>query len=112
MLIIEEVEDMPRVTENEVALAVLQIAAGQPNGICTFNRARKEVPNYLKLSAGDLATSVTRPNEAMWHQLIRNIRSHHDVDGNFIHDGLLAHVSGRGYQVTNAGRAYLKKKGL
>lgn len=103
---------MPRVTENEVALIVLQIAAGQPNGICTFSRARREVPNHLKLSIGDLATSVTRPNEAMWHQLIRNIRSHHKVDGNFIHDGLLTHVSKRGYAATNVGRAYLKKLGL
>ena len=103
---------MPRVTENEVAQAVLQIAAKQPNGICTFNRARKEVPNYLKLGAGDLATSVTRPREAMWHQLIRNIRSHHGVDGNFINGGLLTHVSGRGYAATGAGKAYLKKLGL
>lgn len=95
-----------------MALAVLRIAANQPNGICSFNRARKEVPNYLKLGTGDLATSVTRPNEAMWHQLIRNIRSHHGVDGNFINGGLLAHVPKRGYEATKAGRAYLKKLGL
>ena len=48
----------------------------------------------------------------MWHQLIRNIRSHHGVDGNFINGGLLAHVPKRGYEATKAGRAYLKKLGL
>lgn len=103
---------MPRATENEVALAVMQIAAGQPNQICTFNRARKQVPNYVKLSAGDLAQSTTRTNEPMWHQLIRNIKSHYGADGNFINDGLLAHVPRRGYQVTKAGLSDLKKRGL
>lgn len=103
---------MPRATENDVALAILQIAAGQPNGICTLNRARNEVPKYVNLSAGDLAQSITRPHEPMWHQLIRNIQSHHAAEGNFISDGLLAHVPRRGYQVTQAGRAYLKQHGL
>lgn len=103
---------MPRATENEVAIAVMQIAASQRNQICTFNRARNEVPNYVKFSPGDLAQSTTRTNEPMWHQLIRNIKSHHNVDGNFINDVLLAHVPRRGYQVTKAGLADLKKRGL
>lgn len=103
---------MPRVTENEVALAVMRIAAGRPNQLCTFNRARNEVPSYVKLSAGDLAQSTTRTNEPMWHQLIRNIKSHHDADGNFINGGLLTHVPRQGYRATKAGLAYLKKRGL
>lgn len=103
---------MPRATENEVALAVMQIAAGRANHLCTFNRARNEVPNYVKLTAGDLAQSITRTNEPMWHQLIRNIKSHHQTDGNFIYDGLLSHVPRQGYRVTKVGLAYLKKSGL
>ena len=47
----------------------------------------------------------------MWHQLIRNIRSHHDVDGNFIERGLLEHVSRRGYRATELGRKLLRKGG-
>lgn len=103
---------MPRATENDVALAVLQIAAAQPNGICTFNRARSEVPKYVNFAAVDLKGSVTRPGEPMWHQLIRNIKSHYNVDGNFIAEGYLQHVPRRGYRATAAGRAHLKKRGL
>lgn len=103
---------MPRATENDVALAVLRIAAAQPNEICTFNRARQSVPNFVNLTPGDVAPSVTRPGEPMWHQLIRNIRSHHGADGNFITDGLLEHVSRRGYRATHLGKARLKQLGF
>lgn len=101
-----------RVTENDVALAILKIARGRPNGVCTFARAKKEVPNHLNLHQGDLAISQTRPNEPMWHQLIRNIRSHHSADGNFINEGFLAHVPKIGYAITAKGASYLKKRGL
>ena len=103
---------MPRATEDDVALAVLRIAAAHPKGICTFHRARSDIPNYLKLSTGDLAPSSTRNGEPMWHQIIRNIQSHHGVDGNYIELGYLQHVPRSGYAATPAGRAYLKKLGL
>jgi len=100
---------MSRVTENEVALAVLQIAAAKENGICTLNDARSDVPKYLSLGVDDLQESETRVGEPMWHQQIRNIQSHHDADGNFINDGLLTHVDGGGYMVTDNGRKFLEQ---
>ena len=100
---------MTRVTENEVALAVLKIAAANPTGICTFDDARDQVPSYINLSVDDLQGSATRGGEPMWHQLIRNIQSHHSADGKFINDGLLDHVPGGGYRATQAGIALLKK---
>lgn len=103
---------MARVTEDQVAECVLRIAAGRKDGLCTFNRARAEIPTLLQLGAGDLTLSTTRPQEPMWHQLIRNIRSHYSEDGNFIQRGLLEHVSGRGYRITEKGRQYLQKNGL
>ena len=103
---------MPRATENDVALAVLRIASAQPNGICTFNRARFEVPNYVNFSPADLRGSATRPGEPMWHQLIRNIKSHHTAEGNYIAEGYLQHVPRRGYQATAAGRAHLRTLGV
>ena len=103
---------MARVTEDDVATCVLQIAAGRPDNLCTFNRARNEIPNLVKLHKDDWAPSTTRPGEPMWHQLIRNIRCHHAVDGNFIDRGLLEHVSRRGYRSTAAGVRFLKKRGL
>lgn len=100
---------MARTTENDVALAVLQIAGSRNNGLCTYNRARSEVPNHIALAAADLAMSTTRPNEPMWHQLIRNIQSHHDAVGNYINDGLLQHVPRQGFRITDAGRKWLEK---
>ena len=95
---------MARVTENEVALAVVKIAASQRDGICTFDLARSEVPKYLNLSVEDLQMSTTRPNEPMWHQQIRNIQSHHDAPDNFIYEGYLVHIHNTGYEVTAKGR--------
>lgn len=103
---------MARASENDIALAVLQIAAAQKSGLCTFNRARNEVPNYVQLGGADLKPSVTRPGEPMWHQLIRNIKSHSTAEGNFIAEGYLEHLPRRGYAATVSGRAHLKKLGL
>ena len=96
-----------RVTESDVAFATLQIAASQPNGIATFHRLKRDIPFILNLSRQDLKISVTRPNEAMWIQLIRNIKSHHESDGNFINRGLLIHIPRVGYKITDEGRDYL-----
>jgi hypothetical protein len=97
-----------RVTEAEVAFAIVQIAKTAPNGIVSFARCRREVPNYLTLSADDHAQSPTRPNEEMWEQQIRNIKSHYDQEGNYICEGYLQHVPRVGYQVTDAGRRRTK----
>ena len=93
-----------RATENEVALATCQVASSVPSGIASFARLKREIPNYLRLSAADRVQSVTRPNEEMWEQQIRNIKSHYNAPGNYINDGYLVHVPRVGYEVTPAGR--------
>lgn len=85
--------------ENGIARGVVQIANAN-GGLCTFKRAYREIPNYVRLTAANTAPSVTRPGEPMWFQLVRNIRSHYQTPGNFIHDGHLTHVQGVGYRVT------------
>jgi len=100
-----------RVTEADVAFATLQIAAGRTDGTATFHRLKKELPDYLKLSAEDQAQSLTRPNEELWEQLIRNIKSHSDTPGNIICEGYATHVPRVGYRITDSGRRYLKRKG-
>lgn len=82
----------------------MKIAATQANGVCSFKRAYAEIPNYVNLSANNLAPSQTRPGEPMWHQIVRNIKSHDANSGNFIADGYLVHVPRVGYQITQAGR--------
>jgi len=100
-----------RVTEVDVSIGTLLVAASRPDGIATFHRLRKELPKYLKLSAGDRVQSITRPNEELWQQLIRNIKSHSNVPGNFIYEGYVIHVPRVGYRITDNGRRYLTRKG-
>ncbi|HKQ44974.1 MAG TPA: hypothetical protein VJS47_06240 [Rhizomicrobium sp.] len=98
--------------EKHIALGVMQIAASQASGICSFRRAYNEIPNYVKLSTTNSAPSQTRPGEVMWQQIVRNIKSHDKASGNFISDGYLVHVPKTGYAITPSGRRYLKAKGL
>lgn len=103
---------MSRATEDDIALCVARIAKGRADKLCTFNRARLEIPTMIALSKGDLEVSIARPGEPMWHQLIRNIKSHDGDDGNWIDRGLLEHVTRRGYCVTPKGEQYLKARGF
>jgi hypothetical protein len=92
--------------ERDIAIGVMQIAAAH-GGLCTFRRAYQDIPSHGHLSPDNLAASATRPGEPMWHQLVRNIKSHDQAFGNFIADGYLEHVPGVGYRVTNAGKQFL-----
>lgn len=94
--------------ERDIALGVMRIAATQSNEICTFKRAYQEIPSQVDLSGANLAPSVTRPGEPMWHQIVRNIKSHDQASGNFIANGLLIHVSRIGYRITDAGIKFLR----
>jgi hypothetical protein len=94
--------------ERDIAIGVMQIAAAN-GGLCTFKRAYREIPSHVRLSPGNLAASVTRPGEPMWHQIVRNVKSHDQASGNFIADGLLVHVPRVGYRITNAGMRFLAK---
>ena len=90
--------------EEKITRGVLQIAAGQANGLATFKRCYKEIPSVVKLTASDVAPSSTRPGEPMWHQIVRNIKSHSPDLGTAIAEGWLIHVPGVGYRITAAGR--------
>ena len=100
-----------RVGEAEIGLATLRLAATQSNGVATFHRLKRETPDYVKLSAEDWEQSTTRPNEPMWQQIIRNIRSHDKAPGNIISEGFAVHVPRVGYRITDAGRTHLKNRG-
>ena len=103
---------MARMDESEISRGVMQVAADQKNGMATFKRCRSELPGLLNFSAADTALSGTRPGETMWHQQVRNIRSHHEAGGNAIDRGWLEHIPRTGYRITDAGRNHLKKRNL
>ena len=100
-----------RTTEYQMSLAVMQIAATKPGGCATLDELRSEIPSYIALTPGDNDYSSTRPGERMWEQLLRNIQSHHNSKSNFIQLGLLDHVAGGGYAITDAGRDLLDRAG-
>jgi hypothetical protein len=97
--------------EGNVAIGVMRIADRQANKVATFNRCRKEIPSTVNLTAADLAPSHTRPGEPMWHQIVRNIKSHDVAGTNYIMQGYLTHIPGTGYRITPAGEAHLRGLG-
>lgn len=99
-------------SEEKIGRAVMQIASRRSDKLATFNRCRAEIPGIVNLTAAERAISGPRSPEPMWHQIVRNIKSHHGADTNFIDRGLLEHVSRRGYRITPKGEAFLKKHGL
>lgn len=97
-------------SENEIAFGILRIAALQENGVASYHRLRREIPNVVALDEFDCDESETRPGEPMWHQIMRNVQSHHESDDNYIARGLLEHVSRVGYRITSAGLRYLQSR--
>ena len=100
-----------RVTEADISIATLRIAANQTNGVASFHRLKKEIPDHLNLSVADRVESETRKGEELWEQIIRNIKSHSDVPGNIICEGRAVRVPRVGYRITDSGRSYLKTPG-
>ena len=98
---------MPTTSEWDISQAVLRIAARQANGngTASFRRLYSEIPDEIELTFADQKPSQTRNGEPMWHQIVRNIQSHHEAEGNAIAEGLLKHIPRVGYQITEAGRA-------
>jgi hypothetical protein len=99
------------VTEEEVAFATCIIADQQSDGIGRYGRLKREVPNYVTLSASDVARSKTRRREPTWEQKIRNIKSHYEDEGNYIYEGYLSHIPRIGYRITDKGRNLLRSRG-
>lgn len=99
-----------RTSEFEISIAALRIAAAAPDGKVTTSQLKKLIPDYIKLTDGDLKPSKTRPNENMYHQIVGNIISHQKSEGNIIADGY-AEYTGIGIKITDFGRRYLEKMG-
>lgn len=103
---------MPKTSEPALGLAVMQVLSTQANGEATVRILIRNVPSYIKLTAEDLKQSDTRPNEAMWEQRVRNLKSHDKAEGNVLCEGLVEHVGRGRYRLTQAGWRHLKNKKL
>jgi hypothetical protein len=96
-----------RKTEAQVSRAVLSVLASLEGGEATIRQLKERLPDVLELSDEDRTPSLTRPGEELWEQQVRNIVSHRDSSGNFIHDGLLDY-SPRRLAITLVGREMLR----
>ncbi len=99
-----------RTSEQEISVAVLRICADAPDGKAKIAWLKKQIPDYINLTAEDLKRSPTRRNEAVWEQIVRNIVSHRTTEGNIIAEGFAEH-SPVAITITQAGRTHLKHMG-
>jgi hypothetical protein len=100
-----------RTSEYAMRIAALQVAAGKPHGKATMTELKNEVAQYVVLTPEDLLPSKTRPNEAMYQQIVGNIVSHRESRNNIFAKGW-AIYTGDGIQITDAGRHHLRGLGL
>jgi hypothetical protein len=101
-----------RTTEAEMSVAVLRILAESPDGEATIEQIKKQIPDYITLTEGDLQPSPTRNGEALWEQIVRNIVSHGNAGtaGNIITEGYVEHRPGS-LRITQTGRSHLNLLG-
>jgi len=103
---------MAKTSEPALGLAVMRVLASQPNGTATVRTLIKHVPEYVALTADDHLQSDTRPNEEMWEQRVRNLKSHDGTPGNVIAEGFVEHIGRGKYHLTEAGWLHLKHQKL
>jgi len=65
-----------RITESEIADVVVSVLHSRPDGRATIAEIVEAIPSRVALSVADFVRSPSRPNEALWQQQVRNIRSH------------------------------------
>jgi hypothetical protein len=94
-------------SESDAAIAVLRILAAQPNGTATVKVLKEGLPKYATITEDDRAQSGTRPNEEIWEQRVRNIRSHHDREGNLFYEEYVDRPTRGVWSLTAVGRYHL-----
>jgi hypothetical protein len=99
-------------TERILGLAVMQVLATRPNGEASVRTLIRLVPSYVNLTVEDHEQSGTRPNEEIWEQRVRNLKSHSTTAGNVIAEGFVDHIGRGRYRLSKAGWSHLKHQGL
>lgn len=103
---------MSRITEAEVGVAVLSILAAQPYGRATVRLLKQELPKHVKLSTEDHTDSLTRTNEEIWEQQVRNLKSHSATPGNIFHDGYVTQYTRGIWEITDAGKRRITRSAV
>lgn len=100
---------MPKITEQQIGEAVLQILATCDGGAATIAHLTERIPHHVNLSEEDCKQSDTRPNEQVWEQQVRNLISHRGTAGNIVAEGLATYAPGT-LTITDAGRLHVAHK--
>jgi hypothetical protein len=94
-------------SEPDAAIAVLHILAGEPKLTASVRVLKRGLPKFATITQSDHSQSGTRPNEEIWEQRVRNIRSHHDRAGNLFFEGYVDRPSRGFWRLTPKGQAHL-----
>ena len=73
-----------RVNEEAMAKAVRRILITRPKQAASYAELRDLIPKRVHLSLGDRAKSPTRPGEALWMQVLRNLSCHIENHDGFV----------------------------
>lgn len=87
-------DNQGRTTEQELAEAVVKFLRQHPKGAASYREIAREISNYITLTQADQMQSESRPAEELWEQRLRNITSHKNAEGNYIHEGRLKEIPG------------------
>jgi hypothetical protein len=61
---------MPKITEQKIGEAVLEILAKCEGGTATVTHLKERIPHHVNLSDEDRKASRTRRGEEMWEQQV------------------------------------------
>lgn len=95
-----------RITEDEISSGLLSALASQPGQQASIGVLIAEIPQFVRLSSEDRALSLTRENEELWEQQLRNVINHRETAGNVIAEGYVTYAEDM-MVLTDAGRGYL-----
>lgn len=100
-----------RLREPEARVLVLKIISTFSGHQASTGKIKDRVPDFYDLSNDDLAPSLTRKGEAIWRQIIGNVKVHHKGSKSIFTQGLAEIIPG-GIKLTDKGYDYLKSIGF
>lgn len=100
-----------RLREREAGALVLKVLGSIPGQSASTGKIKDMIPEFYDLSAADLAPSPSRKNEAMWRQIIGNVKVHRASATSIFSRGFAKATPG-GISLTPKGRDYLKSIGF
>jgi hypothetical protein len=102
------VTDSSRITEKDLYVPALRAMARRQNGYISTADLIDELRAELGPTGEDLEILDNRQDDR-FSQKVRNIKSHKNTPGNIIHDGYAEDVPD-GFQITDAGREFLRRQ--